>query len=426
MPTSTDTAIATTDCEPVVLPISPFVSNNYHFGMLLGVTDLDTDQGYHRGKAWLETGWLHGEGVVWGFDVQVDAAHREIKVEPGLAITAAGRDVYLDRELCVDVGAWFDQRRPDDLEVEDRADGAKLFDVHLLAHPRVCLDRPVPAISEPCNGGGGDTAYSRAVETAQLTLESGPAPDRIDKYVKLRQFLGVLPATDAEVVDARNEVASAADPTAIRLRWLRAFAADDATALAPPTPTAVPFAADADAAVVLADLHVVLLSDGAGGWSITDTGADATTVDIRVRPAHVATTTITELFAGDGAGGTRGSASGGAQLDPTSAAKTDTEITVTATADLDSASVGSDAVSITAFDGGWTTVAPSDVSLGADNRTITATLTDPIAAPLVRLIVAGTGPTPVLDTAHVPLAGVRGAPVNPPDVGTDAVLMLRS
>jgi hypothetical protein len=323
------------------------------------------------------------------------------------------------------VGAWFDQRRPDDLDVEDRADGARLFTVHVLAHPRVCLDRPVPAISEPCNGGSGDTAYSRAVETALLTLESGAAPDRVDRYVKLRQFLGVLPATAPDVVDARHDVATTADQAATRLRWIRAFAADDVTALAPPTPTAVPFAADADAAVVLADVHVVLLSDGAGGWSITDTGADATTVDIRVRPAHVATTTITELFAGDGESGTA-SASSGAQLDSASLAKSDTEITVSATADLDPASVTADSVQVTAFDGGWTTVTPSGVSLGADNRTITAALTDPIAAPVVRIIVAGTGPTPVLDTAQIPLAGVQGEPTNPPDVGTDAVLMYRS
>src|SRR5690349_9477981 len=52
---SPDLILTSPTCDDVTLPVNPFVSNRYHFGMLLGVADLDTDQGYHRGKTWLHT-----------------------------------------------------------------------------------------------------------------------------------------------------------------------------------------------------------------------------------------------------------------------------------------------------------------------------------------------------------------------------------
>ena len=62
-----------TSCFPSVdgqgqdlLPLSPFYTLSYHFGMLLGVDDFETEQAYHRAKQRLHNAWLHGEGVVWG------------------------------------------------------------------------------------------------------------------------------------------------------------------------------------------------------------------------------------------------------------------------------------------------------------------------------------------------------------------------
>ena len=54
-----------------MLPASPFTALQYHFGMLLGVDDLETAQAYPRGKIRLHNAWLHREGVVWGFNVVV-------------------------------------------------------------------------------------------------------------------------------------------------------------------------------------------------------------------------------------------------------------------------------------------------------------------------------------------------------------------
>lgn len=431
MPANTEpttTGCADTGCASgTVLPVGPFVANNYHFGMLLGVPDLETDQGYHRGKTWLHQSWLHGAGVAWGLDVTIDPAHRELKVGPGLAVAASGREAYLDREYCVDIGEWFQQRRPEDLEVEARADGASIFTAHITITENICLDRPVPAISEPCTNGDFDTAYSRTVENALLSIEPNAAPAPVDLYPAVRQLLGLLPPTDPEVAAALAEIASAAEAErpARRLAWLRSFAASDVTALHPVPPAAAPFAAGPGAAVVLAQVRVVLLPDGGGRTKITDTGPDATTVNIRVRPAHLATAAITELAAGTG--GRSGAPDGAARLDPGTLALTDTELTVAATAPLEPGTVGPGSISVTVLDGGaWTILAPAGVALDADGVTVTVTLAAAVAARPLRLVISGTGPAPVMGADGLPLAGVLGHPSNPPDTGTDAVLMVRS
>jgi len=413
--------------QSAVLPVGPFLSNSYHFGMLLGVSDLETDQGYHRGKGWLHQSWLHGAGVVWGLGVGIDVEHREIRVSPGLAVTAAGREAYHDRDYCVDIAAWFAERRPEDLEVEERDDGARVFTVHVVIAPLTCLDRPVPAISEPCSGGSTDTACSRTVEGARLMLAANAAPARAEPYPKVRQLGGLLPATDADVVAALDQVDAAApdDRTGVALQWLRAFAADDVTALRPDPPTATPFAADPDVGVVLAEIRVILLGDD----SIADTGQDATAVDIRVRPAHIATTTIAELTlagteADDGLGAVPVE---GPQIDPATLTLTDTELSVSASAELEPATVIADSVTITAFDGGsWTEVTPTAITMNPDGTQIRADLAAPITARPVRVVITGTGPAPVADPSGIPLAGLLGAAANPTDTGTDAVLMLRS
>jgi len=46
-----------------ILPADPFTALQFHFGMLLGVDDLETLAANPRGKTWLHNAWLHREGV---------------------------------------------------------------------------------------------------------------------------------------------------------------------------------------------------------------------------------------------------------------------------------------------------------------------------------------------------------------------------
>ncbi|HLT39109.1 MAG TPA: hypothetical protein VK034_22650, partial [Enhygromyxa sp.] len=93
--------------EATTLPIDPWRSLAVHFGMLLGVDDFRTIDAYHRGKHWLHGSWLHGEGVVWGLAPSLVAAQGELRIEAGLAIDRAGRELHLDHAACIDLGKWF-------------------------------------------------------------------------------------------------------------------------------------------------------------------------------------------------------------------------------------------------------------------------------------------------------------------------------
>jgi len=296
-------------------PANPFLALRYHFGMLLGVDDFETEQAYHRGKSRLHNAWLHGEGVVWGFDVQApEVTGRpgtrtgELRVEPGLALDAAGRELHLEAAACVELGAWFDAHREGgELEFEETEAGVR-FDAHVVIRFRACLTRAVPALAEPCEGAASSTAYSRAFETVEILLRPGRAPVRSLPYHRLRLLFNLadprtdeggepLPA-DQEVLDARAAVLAlpAGEQPRAYLEAFRRFAAFDQIELGPellPEGGSALFPAGPDAPVVLANVTgVELLRDG-DRWALGGVQVDTT-----VRAAHVATSTIQELLCG--------------------------------------------------------------------------------------------------------------------------------
>lgn len=305
----------------VLLPASPFYAPRYHFGMLLGVDDFESEQAYHRGKGRLHNAWLHGEGVVWGFGVDLpDVEGRpgvprgEIRVHPGFALDAAGRELHLDCDACLSVAAWYAAHKDDPevvAAVREEA-GVLRFDAHVVARFRACPARPVPSISEPCNGSGGDVAYSRTQETAELLLLPGAAPPRKVPYHRLRllfalempwlQIDGSVAPGDQEVLDARAAVLALPpeDQPAAYLHAFRRFAAYDEMDL---RPAALPdgggttlFPADDSCVVVLADVLRITVNHNAKGEPEFE--FQSATVDNTVRPSHVATSTIQELLNG--------------------------------------------------------------------------------------------------------------------------------
>src|SRR5262245_9082693 len=176
--------------ESGLLPVSPFTALQFHFGMLLGVDDLETSQSYPRGKIRLHNAWLHREGVVWGFNVFFNA-RKELAVDPGLALDAAGHELHLEVPACLDLGKWYAAHK-DDAGFTFEADGeARKFTIHVVAKFKACLTRPVPAIADPCSGAEVDTAYSRAFETVDLLLRPGKAPKKTLPYHRLRILFGL-------------------------------------------------------------------------------------------------------------------------------------------------------------------------------------------------------------------------------------------
>jgi hypothetical protein len=407
-------------------PMNPFLALRYQFGMLLGVDDFETAQAYARGKMRLHNAWLHGAGVVWGFGVSAppvsatDATLRgEIQVDPGLALDGHGRELHLDAAACVNVGAWYDKHKDDEGFVHAATDtGGVSFAAHIELRFRACLTRPVPAMTEPCDGGSNGTAFSRAFETVEVKLVPGPAPARTNPYHRLRLLFGVEGLTGATATPAEQGVldelsaiagAAAADRGAAFLAAFRRCAALDVIDLAPGksadgTRTLL-FPGAEDAPVVLADLTGVTLDPVAGGgWTLR-----AVTIDPTVRPAHVATATIEELNCCAGA------ATGvdGPWIDADSVQVDDGVVTLKATRPLAAASVAPAAFAFVRFDqtAGWSALTIEKATLDATDKLTVKLAFTPATPPtgLLRLIVRGTGTAPVLGDDLIPLGARAGA-----------------
>jgi hypothetical protein len=449
------------------LPVSPFFAPRYHFGMLLGVDDFEAEQGYHRGKGRLHNAWLHGPGVVWGMGVDLpDVEGRpgvkrgEVRVTPGFALDAAGRELHLDAAACLSFAAWYAVHR-DEPEVVEAAtvgeDGTVTLDAHVVARFRACLARPVPSISEPCAGGGGDVAYSRTTETVELLLRPGRAPASPRDYHRLRVLFS-LEAPDAsvdgiaDVVKARDDILALAPEKqpAAYLEAFRRFAARDEIDLGP---AADPDGGGGSTLFPAGDDCVVVLADVLGLTLVPATGTEEETwrfggaaVDVTVRPSHVATSTIQELLCGprftspaaapppdpdeeDADPPPLPGDAGGPRIDPASVVLEGEAVTMTATARLSKASVAEKAFSVSAYDlrDGWHEVEVVEArTTDRGGRAVRLELATGFGGNLVRVIARGTGPSPLLGAAGlVPLAGAVGGPAGSANDGHDFVLMVK-
>ncbi|MFC5219686.1 hypothetical protein [Streptomyces coerulescens] len=280
-------------------PPDPFTSLAAHFGMLLGVADLEAVVGHAWAKMRLHNAWLHGGGVVWGFGISLDGPRREVKIAPGLALDDLGRELHLPVLSCLDLAKWFEENE-EKVKTRPTTDGVA-FDAHVLARFRACLDRPVPALTSPCDSAGAQTTYSRLRETCELLLVPGRSTPRRDRSPRLRRLLG-LPGTGDAVTDAAiaedvdgllDKVKAAADADRPRL-WLEAVrkcAALDTVDRRP---------ADADGSgllpggepggVILGDLVDLRLITVGG---TTTAGCDL--IDVATRTSQVDTVTLVEL-----------------------------------------------------------------------------------------------------------------------------------
>lgn len=421
-----------------LLPLSPFNSLSYHFGMLLGVEDFETEQAYHRAKMRLHNAWLHREGVVWGFGVGLDLEKGEIRVERGLALDAAGHELHLEGDACVNVGQWFVAHQQDADFQPTVVDGVVRFDAYVCLRFKACLTRQVPAMLEPCNDmAGGGTAFSRVFETVEILLRPGHAPKKKLPYHRLRVLFeleeaetheGTVTDSDKAVLDALAEVQAlpAAERPAAMMRAFHRFAALDEIDLRPEkSPSGerlLLFPGADDEVVVLADLNAVTLEKLSDKWMLK--GGE---VDTSVRPSHVATTTIQDLLCGPLLVAPKAEEENtGPRVNRDSVIfLTEKAIIFTVDKSLLAASVKPAAFSVTWLDTdkGWQRANILTASYGGDEtRTVKLELKSAVSG-RVRLIVHGTGPHPLLGADLVPFAGVLGGPPGTRHNGHDFVHM---
>jgi hypothetical protein len=82
--------------------VTEFERTRFFFGKLLTAEDLEREQSYQNEKRWLLNRTLHGEGVVTGLEV-TPRGGTGVRVAPGLAIDARGREILLCRAKIVTV-----------------------------------------------------------------------------------------------------------------------------------------------------------------------------------------------------------------------------------------------------------------------------------------------------------------------------------
>lgn len=335
------------------LPVDPYTALSVHFGMLLGVSDIELLAANPRGKLRLHNAWLHGPGVVWGYRVSFHAESRELWVDPGLALDSHGRELHLGTRLCLDLDQWYAANH------ERFGDRDLVLDV--TVRHRACLDRPVPAVMGECDDSP-ESAYSRVQETVQVDLEE-PVDRPPTTFLRLRTALGQLPG--------RAEDATLAELVAL-----------DSLDLELP---------EDDPPVVVARVAV---SVHAGRPDIAD-GA----VDHRVRRVHIPTMLVTELLAARAPAGPHLSEVD-AQWDD------DQHVSMATSAPLHEPTLAGNVAAHRWDTDHWAVL---NVGPSFAGGRLVLDLGEPITAgTTVRVVVSGTGPSPVtadVEGRPVPLAG---------------------
>lgn len=416
--------------EDVDLPVNPYVALRVAFGMLLGEDDFRVLIGHPRGKQMLHSAWLHGQGLVWGLGVTHDEQRRQFVVAPGMAVDGHGRELHLDVPCCRSVQEWADEWRaqvPGDVE-----DGATTeVEAWVVAEFAGCLDRPVPALADPCDVNRKHTDYSRIIETTSIAIR--PArPDWPEPYHRVRALLALdeLADGDDDVLDAmaRVEAAEVADRARVLVSEFRRLAARDATERAPRLeagalpPGQFPVPGE-EAGVVLARLVV----------EVTRHGDCVTVGDVQVDPdvrtALLPTLTIQELTCGRAPnlfGAQSLPDAGGPRLVPGtvlwSRGSSRVTFTVTRPIALGSQENGIEVTSLSSRGRGWSPSHIDRVYLQDEGRRVVVELDESPAYPTTRLVIRGTGPTPLYGRdPRVPFAGAEGGPPGTAIDGHDAV-----
>ena len=410
------------------LPVNPFVALRVAFGMLLGEDDFRVLMGNPRGKQMLHTAWLHGPGVLWGF--RVAREDDQLVVSPGLAVDAHGRELHLDHTCCRSLQEWAAEWRS--LYAADTAgEATSTVEAWVVAEFAGCPDRAVPALADPCDVTRQHDDYSRVVESVSISVRP-QRPQWPHIYHRVRALLGLEPVEDGDQ-DVRDAVDAvhAADPyerPGVLLEHFGRLAARDVMDRAPELepgdvgPGVFPVTDD-HAGVVLARLTA----------EVTDHGAcvsvGTVSVDPEVRTALLPTSTIQELTCGRAPAvfGPQPRADAGGPRLRTGTVQWErgnsrVSFRVTAPIAEGSQESGIEVSSLSGQGRGWAPNHIDRITLHDGGERVVVDLDEPPAYRMVRLVIRGTGPTPLYGrNPLVPFAGVEGGPPGTQDDGHDAV-----
>ncbi|MEU5342922.1 hypothetical protein AB0H18_19125 [Streptomyces sp. NPDC020766] len=420
------------------LPVNPFLALRARFGMLLGEDDFMTLMGNGRGKLMLHNAWLHGSGIVHGYQVGVDADAKAkthtLRVSCGLAIDGLGRELYLRGDWCHDL-ATLVKNLGGEGTAETCGDERTVV-ASLAVHLDPCPAFPVPTLADPCDLSRRHTTDSRVQEQVRLALRPGRCLPRSPvPYHRVRVLLGLDDVTTGDVpgteaARAAQEITALPDQervTALLNAFHRLAAQDAADLVAFTADGADPslFPQNEPGAVTLAQLRLRVRGYG------DDLRVMDYDIDLHGRPTLLPTATLADLVCGLAPA----LMTSGAEADA-GGPRVERDITwphphvlrLRVTARLLRGSLADHPVTVTSLSQrGWVREDIARIEHDPNDLTLTVTLHDPPAYDLVRIIVRGTGPTPIFGAQpQVPLAGLVDGPPCGTDDGHDAVLTLRT
>jgi hypothetical protein len=399
------------------LPDNPQCAPNYHFGMLLGVEDFRAEQGFHLGQLRRHQRLLHGTGVVAGYPVSFDPKGFELRVGPGDAIDALGRDLVLDVAQCVSLPLWWLEHRGEDAFHDIATPDDATLDLDVMICYSTCLGSPVPAIAEPCAGDASDVAYSRVCETVSLSLVRTPSeavPARSRPFHLMQMWLGLVgprlddkgkpKESDQWLTDSYNALKAMpledqANARAALLREVIGRAVAE-TASTPPEHEAD----EHDLCLPLARLRNVHIKLDPGGWTAT-----ISDIEMGVRESLLPTSFLQALLLGDPRPEPAGA---GPVVVHDGATLTGSTLALVFSQALAPASVTADAFAVSEFIDatGWkpfTPAAPTYDETDPAKPTVSLVLDRAPTGSLVRVTVVGTGSTPLLGAQLIPAGAVH-------------------
>jgi hypothetical protein len=424
-------------CHDADLPQDPFLALHAASGMLLGEDDFRVLMGNPRGKLMLHNAWLHGRGIVWGCAV-VGGATGQVEVSPGLMQDGIGRELMLRRPRSVDVRGWARTHLAAlatgaEVPAGSPATSSSTLTAWLVARFATCLTCAVPTVADPCDLTRRHDAFSRVVETVELLITADPPPAE-QSYPRLRMLAGLQERQGpqgAEVAAALARVAALPeaerrDAMCDEIRHLALHDTNERTPGADPDCVGDhPVSAD-DPGVVLARLCIEVNRAG----DCVDVGQ----VDVVgcVAPLLLDTQTISDLLGALAArsvdGDSLGDVGGPRLVDITVAPESDSVIVVRLTAPVQAESWDGGAVVVSSLSDhgrGWSREAIRDIEAVDGGATLRVRLEDRPRHRRVRVLVRGTGPTPLIGREPaVPFAGRRGDPAGTEFMGNDAAVML--
>lgn len=181
----------------------------YVRGLVLGVSEFNTEQGYFLEKGRRHNRALHGYGTISGLAISIagTATEPEVRIEAGLAVDAMGREICVPEAYCAPLNEWL-ARQP---APEGEGSPPDEQTAYVVLCYRECPTDTVPIPVGPCHSLDKSSVPSRLLDAFELRLTvDPPAQAEEDSVRALGDLLAAIRVGDGpgalttpdELVDA--------------------------------------------------------------------------------------------------------------------------------------------------------------------------------------------------------------------------------